>query len=103
MILRTGTDMPERTEWEIVDEPASPGARRTKLPQMLLGRWWKWKLVGVLLAAGSALLLITALAGAFMLLMSFGAVTAILAARLKLWWDRRHGGRPAQDISSRPA
>jgi hypothetical protein len=93
--------MTEKTEWEVVDAP-SPNqghqghqeqARPTiwRLMKTLLGPWWQWKVAGVAIVAGMALVLFAALTGVAVLLMSATAITLFGIGKVRQWLRRDHG------------
>ncbi len=101
--------MQEKTEWELVDEPgsqsrskewshtagtqaheqAAPGVR--PLLQAMLGRWWRWKIVGAALFTAFAVVMLAMLTGVFALVAAAGAIVAIGIGKLRQW-TRRHDG-----------
>lgn len=78
--------MTERVEWEVVDE--SPRATRPtprRLMEMLLGRWWRWKIAGVAIAAALALVLLATVAGVILVLMVAVGCLSFGIGKLTRW------------------
>lgn len=90
--------MTEKTEWEIIDVP-SPQDRQTRQTRQtprdrmksLLGPWWRWKVAGVMIAAGLALVMLVALAGMAVIAMTVTALVILGIAKIKRWLRRDNG------------
>jgi uncharacterized YccA/Bax inhibitor family protein len=87
--------MIEKTEWEIVDAPSpeQPQARPSlwQLMKTLLGPWWQWKIAGIAITAGLALVLFAALTGVIVLLISATALTVFGIGKVRQWLRGGHG------------
>lgn len=100
--------MQEKTEWELVDEPMpqSGSQRRSQeraqanpqgapgmaqILKAMMGRWWRWKLLGAALFTVLAVAMLAMLTGVFALIAAAGAVLAIGIGKLRQW-TRRHTG-----------
>lgn len=100
--------MQEKTEWELVDEPmrqsgsrwqsqdhtqshtqGAPGMKH--ILQAMLGRWWRWKLMGGGLFAALILATFAMLTGVVALVAAAGAALAIGIGKIRQW-TRRHSG-----------
>lgn len=85
--------MTEKTEWEIVDAPAQDAPRQTP-PQFLkhmLGPWWRWKIAGLVVAAGAALMFFLTIAAVFILGVMVVAVLSIGVGKVRQWLRARPG------------
>jgi hypothetical protein len=81
--------MTEKTEWELVDAPASESAeaqQRQKQAQQqtlwrsmqaLLGPWWRWKLAGTAILAAATLAFFITVTGVAIVLLSAAALVAL--------------------------
>ena len=94
--------MPEQTNWEVVDDTASASARSARRISVKLGPWWKLKLAAVAVLAGSVMLILTALASVFMLVLFAGLMAAVGARKLSLWLHRSRGRGSSRDVSANP-
>jgi len=90
--------MSGKMEWEVVDEPMPeaplPNARPslTQLLQALLGRWWRWKLFGIALAASLVLALLVSLAGIALLVVSVAALLSFAIGKFRQSLRGAHAG-----------
>lgn len=99
--------MQEKTDWELVDESAAQpgsqwrsqaGAQAQAAPgikpllQAMMGRWWRWKILGAALFAALALVMLAMLTGVFALIAAAGAALALGIGKLRQWAARRQGG-----------
>jgi len=90
--------MSGKMEWEVVDAPVPeaqlPHARPTlrQLMQALLGRWWRWKLIGAAVVASLALALLVSLAGIAMLVVSVAALLSIAIGKFRQSLRRAQAG-----------
>lgn len=82
--------MAEKTEWELVDAPASDSsssqeqqrqqqAQQTvwRSMQTLLGPWWRWKLAGTAILAAATLVFFITVTGVAIVLLSATALVAL--------------------------
>lgn len=99
--------MYEKTEWELVDEPASQQAQgaygqraasgdpaadgMSGVMRALMGRWWRWKIFGGVVFAVLAVALIAMLTGVFALIAASAGALALGIAKVRQW-ARRHNG-----------
>lgn len=86
--------MTEKTEWEIVDADASPQDTRQTLHQLMknmLGTWWRWKVAGVAIAAGAALMFFLTVTAIFILGVMAAAIVSIGVGKLRQWFRARPG------------
>lgn len=94
--------MQEKIEWEIVDE-ARPNASRSnthgatpsqpnlqQLLQAFLGRWWRWKIFGMLTFASVMLVAVVTLTGVFAVILAVAATMAIAIGKLRQWARSRN-------------
>ncbi|TCS36948.1 hypothetical protein EDC30_105170 [Paucimonas lemoignei] len=101
--------MQEKTDWELVDEPmrqshwsksewsshdqaqsrAQGAAGMKPLLQAMMGRWWRWKLIGAGLFAALTLIMVAMLTGVVALIAAASAVLAIGITKVRQW-TRRH-------------
>ncbi len=88
--------MPEKTEWEIVDGPDGPSQQETRqsppTPQQMmrnmLGKWWRWKIAGFILAAGVALVFFLTVTSAVVLVLVAAGIVSIGVGRVRQWLRR---------------
>jgi hypothetical protein len=91
--------MSEKMEWEVVDAPMPeaplPNGRPTfkLLMQALLGRWWRWKLLGIALAASLLLAVLVSLAGIALLVVSSVALLSFAIGKFRQSLRRAQGGQ----------
>jgi hypothetical protein len=90
-----GIVMSDQTEWEVVDaaEPRArpqPGVDRDTMMRAMLGRWWRWKVGAVLLAACLVLALVAALAGVLFVVGMGVVLVSIVVAKVRQLL-RQHG------------
>jgi hypothetical protein len=81
--------MIEKTEWEIVDAPASEkrhSARHTM--EAMLGRKWKWKLTGATVLGLMTLAFIATLAGLMVLAVALGTLVSFGVRKVTRWLRR---------------
>lgn len=89
--------MIEKTEWEIVDAPASEktqsrqSARHTM--EAMLGRKWKWKLTGATVVGLLTLAFVATLAGLMVLVVALGTLVSFGVRKTRQWL--RRDDRPA--------
>lgn len=90
--------MSEKVEWEVIDGPqphAHTHARSQTPPTLqqlmkaILGRWWRWKILGVVTVASVVLVLLATVAGMFALFVVAGAAIAIAVGKVRRWIYRR--------------
>lgn len=88
--------MTEKTEWEIVDVPATenrdtPNGRKSlpQLMQSLLGPWWRWKVAGVAALATLVVVFFVAVIGTLILIGTGAALLGLGASKLRRWWLQR--------------
>jgi hypothetical protein len=96
-----------QTDWEVVDDHAEADAhagirREPSRPhepvlKSLLGRWWKWKLAGLAVAAGALALV----AGAMVLLVFGLVLMALTIRRIKLWLTALFGSESRTPVTGR--
>ena len=84
--------MTEKPEWEIVDA-APQDARQTaqQLLKNMLGPWWRWKIAGLVIAAGAALMFFLTISAVFILGVMVVAVLSIGAGKVRQWLRARPG------------
>jgi hypothetical protein len=83
--------MSDKIEWEVVDAPMpegpSPQAQARpalkQLLQALLGRWWRWKLFGIAVAASLLLAVLVSLAGIALLVVSVVALLSFAIGKFR--------------------
>jgi hypothetical protein len=82
--------MNDKTEWELVDGPTTPGARPTlrDVLKAVLGRHWLWKTTGIAVVGGLILALLFTLTGVMLLLMVAGALLSMSIGKLRRWLGR---------------
>ena len=84
--------MTEKPEWEVVDAP--PQDTRQTLQQLLknmLGPWWRWKIAGLVVAAGAALIFFLTVTAVFVLGVMAVAVVSIGVAKIRQWLRSKPG------------
>ena len=80
--------MAEKTEWELVDAPASDSSAEQQRQQQaqqtvwrsmqtLLGPWWRWKLAGTAILAAATLVFFITVTGVAIVLLSATALVAL--------------------------
>lgn len=94
--------MTEKTEWEIVDAPASSSsssasssgaseAQRQSLwrtMQVLLGPWWRWKIAGTAILAVLTLVFFITLTGMAIVVLAAGGAIALGVSKVRQWLGR---------------
>lgn len=86
--------MTEKTEWEVVDADAPPQDTRQTLQQLMknmLGPWWRWKVAGVVIAAGAALMFFLTVTAIFILGVMAAAIISIGIGKVRQWLCARPG------------
>ena len=83
----------EHAEWEVVENvgpKAPPGANRATMMRALLGRWWRWKIAGVVLVGCAVLALVAALAGLLFVVGVAVVLVSLVVAKVRQML-RQHG------------
>jgi hypothetical protein len=93
--------MTDKVEWELVDGERASGWQDTgsreapPTPQQalraLLGRWWRWKILGVAVVVGLLLVLLATVAGVVVLVAASVAAVAIAAAKIRQLLNKSSG------------
>ena len=83
----------EQTEWEVVEgagPQASPKATRAAMMRAMLGRWWRWKIAGLIIAGCIILALVAALASVFFVVGVAVVLVSLVVAKVRQML-RQHG------------
>jgi hypothetical protein len=86
--------MPEKTEWEVIDDGAQSDARPNMQPtpqqllRAMLGPYWRWKIAGFFILAGVVLALLIAFVGAVALTMAAAGFVLFATATIRRWLHR---------------
>lgn len=76
--------MPEKVEWEIVDEqPADIRPSLREILKKMLGARWRWKVAGVAAVTGFIVVLLAVITGMIALLMSALAILSFGIGRIR--------------------
>lgn len=78
--------MIEKTQWEVVDEPqAGQRPSSSNFLNLLLGPYWKWKLLGGAIVVSIAVIIFAMLSGIVIFLGTIAAISAFVLAKLMHW------------------
>lgn len=76
----------EQAEWEVVDTVGPqdpPTATRAQMMRAMLGPWWRWKMVGVVLLLCAVLALVFAIAGVLFVVGIGVVLVSLIVAKVR--------------------